>query len=112
MSPAFYSILHVISLLALAGGIFYGFAGAPGTKKKVMMITGIASLLVLVSGFGLQAKFQYGFPGWLIVKLVVWLAVSALAGIGYRKREQAGLFMVIIGALLLTSLVMVYTRPF
>ena len=112
MSPAFYSILHVLSLFALAGGIFYGFAGAPDTRKKVMMITGIASLLVLVSGFGLQAKLQYGFPGWLIVKLVVWLAVSALAGIGYRKREKAGVFMVVMGALLLTSLVMVYARPF
>ncbi len=36
------------------------------------------------------------------------LGLSALAGIGYRKRDQAGLFMGIVGALLFTGLLMVY----
>ena len=63
MSPIVYQILHVASLLALTGGAFYGFAGAPETRKKVMMITGLASLLMIVSGFGLLAKLHPGqFP--------------------------------------------------
>ena len=90
MSPLVYYIFHVASLLALTGGIFYGFAGAPGTRKKVMIITGISSLLVLGSGFGLLATVHANqFHTWVIVKLVAWLALSALAGIGYRKRDQA-----------------------
>src|SRR5215204_2822532 len=90
MSPTFYYILHVISVLVLTGYTFYAFAAAPETRKRVMMITGIASLLALIAGFGLQAKLNYGFPGWLIVKLVCWLGLSALAGFGYRRRAAAG----------------------
>lgn len=112
MSPAFYHVLHIVSLIVLTGGTFYGFAGAPESKKKVMIFTGIASLVMLVSGVGLLHKLQYGFPGWAIVKLVCWLGLSALAGIGYRKRGQAGLFMGIVMGLVLVAVVMVYNRPF
>ena len=63
LSPAFYYILHVVSILVLTGYTFYAFAAAPETRKKVMIITGVASLLVLVGGFGLQAKLAVGWPG-------------------------------------------------
>jgi len=112
MQPYVYHILHLLSLVLLTGGTFYGFAGAPASKKTVMIVTGVASLLMLISGFGLLAKLQYGFPGWVIVKLVCWLGLSALAGIGYRKRDQSPLFMSIIVGLVLVALIMVYRRPF
>lgn len=112
MSPHFYHVLHLLSLIVLTGGIFYGFAGAPDTRKKALMITGIASILQLVSGVGLLHKLAYGFPAWAIVKLVCWLGLSALAGIGYRQRGRAGLFMAIILALIFVALVAVYYRPF
>ncbi len=113
MSPTVYQVLHQISILALTGGIFYGFAGAPGTRKRVMMITGIASLLILISGFGLLSKLHGNeFSTWVIVKLVAWLGLSAMAGIGYRKRDQATMFMSVIGLLLFTALMMVYYMRF
>ncbi|GAB5561488.1 MAG: hypothetical protein SynsKO_31350 [Synoicihabitans sp.] len=110
MSVTFYQILHLLSLVALTGGIFYGFAGSPDTRKKVLMVTGIASILQLVSGIGLLHKLSYGFPPWAIVKLVCWLALSALAGIGYRQRGKAGLFMAVIFAIIFVALVSVYHR--
>ena len=110
MSPTFYQILHILSLIVVTGGAFYAFAGAPETRKKVLMVTGIASILQLVSGVGLLHKLGYGFPAWVIVKLVCWLALSALAGIGYRKREKGGLFMVIILLIVGVALVAVYKR--
>ncbi len=112
MSPVFYYVLHVLSILVLTGYTFYAFAAAPETRKKVMMITGIASLLALVGGFGLQAKLQTGWPGWFVVKLVCWLGLSALAGIGYRRRGAAGTLAVVAVALVATAVVMVYTKPF
>lgn len=112
MSPTFYHILHLVSLFVLAGYTFYAFAAAPETRKRVMMITGIASLLALVGGFGLQAKLAIGWPGWLIVKLVCWLGLSALAGFGYRRRGAAGTLAVVAIALVLVAVVMIYTRPF
>ncbi|MCC5023106.1 MAG: hypothetical protein J6386_10095 [Candidatus Synoicihabitans palmerolidicus] len=112
MSPAFYHVRHTLSLIVLTGGTFYGFAGEPESRKKVMIFTGIASVLMLVSGIDLLHKLQSGFPGWAIVKLVCWLGLSALAGIGYRPRGKAGLFMGIILALVFVALTMVYQRPF
>jgi hypothetical protein len=112
MTPTFYYILHVSSILVLTGYTFYAFAAAPETRKRVMMITGIASLLALVGGFGLQAKLGYGFPGWLIVKLVCWLGLSALAGFGCRRRGAAGTLSLIAIALVIVAVVMVYAKPF
>jgi hypothetical protein len=112
MSPTFYYILHVTSVLVLTGYTFYAFAAAPETRKRVMMITGIASLLALVGGFGLLTKLQYGFPGWIIVKLVCWLGLSALAGFGYRRRGAVGVLAAVAVLLAFVAIVMVYTKPF
>ena len=108
MSPTVYHIIHVFSLLVLTGGAFYGFAGPAETKKKVMMFTGIASVLMLISGVGLMHKLGFAWVGWPLVKVVSWLGLSALAGIGYRKREKAPLFIAIILLLVLAALYAVY----
>ena len=74
-----------------------------------MIITGIASLLVVISGGGLLAKLYPGqFPGWVIVKLVCWLGLSALAGIAYRRPHLRGTLATVALLLTLTALVMVY----
>lgn len=112
MSPIFYSILHVISILVLTGFTFHAFAAPAETRKRVMMITGIASLLALVAAFGLQAKLQIGWPGWFFVKIACWLALSALAGIGYRKREAAGTLTVVATIVVIVAVLMVYLKPF
>ena len=109
MSPTIYYILHVGALFLLAGYTFYAFGAAPETRKRVMMITGIASLLALIAGFGLQAKLGYKISEpWLMVKMVCWLGLSALAGFGYRKRGATGGLAVAAAALILVALVMVY----
>ncbi len=111
MSPIFYSILHVISVLTLAGYTFYAFAAPAETRKKVLMITGIASLLALVSGFGLISKiYQNQFTAWMIVKMVCWLGLSALAGIGYRRRGAVPVLMGLALALVVVAVVTVYTK--
>ena len=112
MSPIVYYILHVVSVLVLTGYTFYAFAAPAETRKRVLMWSGIASVLALVAGFGLQAKLGYGFPGWLIVKIVCWLGLSALAGMGYRRRESAGALMLVAIGFVLIAVVMVYTKPF
>lgn len=112
MSPTVYYIIHVISLLALFGGTFYAFAAPAETKKKTLMVTGIASLLMLISGVGLLHKLGYGFPGWAIVKLVCWLGLSALGGIGYRRRGCPCVLKAIALVLAAVAVVVVYTKPF
>jgi hypothetical protein len=112
MSITTYLILHLASIIVLLGYTFYAFAAPAETRKRVLMITGIAALLVLVSGWGMRERMHLGFPGWIIVKLVCWLGLSSIAGIAYRKRAMADLFMMIAFLLAITAVAMVYVRPF
>lgn len=112
MSPTFYHILHVSSLIVLLGYTFYAFAAPAESRKRVLMITGIMSLLMLVSGIGLLHKLHLGFPAWSIVKLVCWLGLSAIGGIAFKRRAQADVVMLVALALAITAVVMVYLKPF
>ena len=106
-------LFHVIGLLILTGYTFFAFAGPPETRKRVLMITGIASLLVLLTGIRMwQGLYGFGAFGWIFVKLACWLGVSALTGIAYRKREKANFLMVVAMLLLVIAVGMVYLKPF
>lgn len=107
-------ILHLFAVLALVGTVFYACAGAPETRKKTLMFSGIASLLVLLTGarMWMVLKPTFAAQGWLVVKLVCWLGVSAFAGLAYRRREKAALWIGLALALALTAIAMVRVRPF
>jgi uncharacterized membrane protein SirB2 len=114
MDPNFYRILHLFALLVLTAHTYMAFANpAPENRRLTLIVTGVASLLMLVSGFGLLSKvYQNHWPGnWLAVKMVCWLGFSALAGIAYRKAHLRGLLSFLGLALLLVALVMVFLRP-
>jgi hypothetical protein len=113
MSPTVYHILHLVSLFVLFGYTFYAFAAPAESRKKVLMITGIASLLVLISGFGLISKlYNNQFAAWMIVKLVAWLGISALAGLGFRRRGSVGIFAAVAIVLTFAAVLAVYVKPF
>ena len=106
-------ILHVSGVLILLCFTFLAFAAAPETKRRVLMMAGLGSLLVLLTGIRMwQAQFTFVLAGWIVVKLVCWLAVSAFGGLAYRRREQAGLFAVLTLIFAVLAVVMVYLKPF
>ena len=112
MNVTYIKILHVAGVFALLGYTFYACAAGIETKKKVMMLSGIAALIVVLTGFAMLGIEHLGFPGWAIVKLVCWLAISAFGGLAYRRRAQAGLFITLTLIVAIVALVMVYVRPF
>lgn len=113
MDPTYYKILHVFSLLVLTAWTFAAFSNPdPANRRRTVIVTGIASLLMLISGFGLLTKLYGGhFSGWVVVKLACWLGFSALAGIAYRRPQWRGLLSFIGFSLLLIALVMVFAKP-
>lgn len=113
MSYSFYHILHLVSLFYLAGVTFSAISNpTPEQRKKNLMISGIASLIVFVSGFGLVAKAQTGFPLWLIVKIICWLLLSALAGFAYRKKEMTKILKISFLFIISLAVIMVSLKPF
>lgn len=117
MDPRIYSFIHVFSILLLTGSIFY-IAANPQKhkKKKMMMVTGILSLLALVAAAGLLAKLYMGLPaggwtqGWVLVKIAVWVFITGLAGMAFRKSKAFVLSALVVAVGL--ALFMVYLRPF
>ena len=101
-------------MVVLLGFGFYAFAGpAAETRKRVMAITGIAGLVMFVAAFGLMHKLGYSWSaGWIWVKILCWLGLSALPGIAYRRRGKAGALAGLASVLALVALVMVYYKPF
>ena len=110
----YYHILHLLSLIVLTAHTFMAFANpAPENRKRTMIITGIASLLLFVSGFGMLTVLKISFStGWVLVKFVCWLGLSALAGMAYRKSHLRGVLSIVALALIVVSLFMVYLKPF
>ena len=113
MDPKLYYFLHVFSVILLAGFTFAIAANPQKQKKKKMAIlTGVLALVALVGGAGLMSKLHNNdwVQGWVIVKIVAWLFLSALGGMTYKKSRsfvQTGL-IVAVGV----AVYMVYFRPF
>ena len=106
-------LLHIVGLLVLTGYTFFAFAGPADTRKRVLAIAGIASLLVLLTGIRMwQGIFNFQLAGWIVVKLVCWLGLTGLTGLAYRQREKANLLMTIALVLLVIAVTMAYLKPF
>jgi uncharacterized membrane protein SirB2 len=109
----YYHILHLLSLIVLTAHTFMAFANPdPANRKRTMMITGIATLLLFISGFGMLTVLKISFlTGWVLVKFVCWLGLSALAGVAYRKAHLRGVLSLVALVLITVALTMVYLRP-
>lgn len=84
MSYAIYQVIHLAGVLTifLALGSLIA-AEKPGKAAGIMH--GIAAFLILLGGFGMQAKGDLGFPVWLTVKIVIWLIISGSIVLAKRK---------------------------
>lgn len=109
----YYQILHILSLVVLTAHTFMAFANpAPENRRQTMIITGMAALLMLVSGFGMLSISKISYQtGWVVVKLVCWLGLSTLAGIVYRKAHLRGRLSYVALVCITIAVVMVYFRP-
>ena len=79
MTLQFYTWLHLagIGLMLLAIG---GIAQGNDSNRKLLSIAhGVGLLVALVAGFGLMARYEilWPWPGWLMVKMVLWLVFGA-----------------------------------
>ena len=116
MNPHEYIILHLLHVagaLVLMGHTFYAMAAPPETRRKVLMWSGGASLVMLLTGLRMwQTIYGFAPAGWLVVKMICLLGLSALAGIAYRRRELAGVLAWVALVLAVTAVAMVYLKPF
>ncbi len=112
MSYDFYKILHILGLslvvLSLGGILLHvingGTKGSNGFRKGAMITHGVGLLLLLVAGFGMLAKLGiHSVPGWVGGKLVIWLALGALAALAYKSQALAKKLWLVVPVLVLIA---------
>jgi hypothetical protein len=100
-SHAFYNVVHIVGIVlamsALGATAVHALNGGTRQTNRARALVaarhGAGVLLILVGGFGMLARlgFRHGanFPGWLWVKLAVWVTVAALVVVPYRRPALA-----------------------
>ena len=105
-----YRLLHyagIFTLIFSFGSLFIG----KNYNKGAVMAHGFGLLLILVSGFGLQATMQLGFPIWLILKIVIWVAFGGFIVLAKKSIINGFTAWVLITALALCSVYLAKTHP-
>lgn len=119
MSYETYKILHLLGLtlvvLSLGGIIVHAING--GTKatnafRKGTVIThGVGLLLLLVAGFGMLARLGiHSFPGWVVGKILIWLALGAFVALAYKQKIAKRLWFAV-PVLVLIAATLAVTKP-
>lgn len=117
MSLLFYKIVHVfgIALLLTALGAMVSEAAAGGASprwRSLSALHGAALVVVLLSGFGMLARLGGGFPGWVIVKLVIWLALGAAVALVRRTAQASVAWWLALSVLATLAGYMALYKPF
>jgi hypothetical protein len=95
-----YKLLHIVGVLATfaaLGGLLLTVANgatkqSSGVRRLIAGWHGVSLFLVLLGGFGALARLNVqggGLPGWIVVKVVLWLVLAAIVAVPYRKPELA-----------------------
>ena len=98
---ASYKLVHLFGIIltfVMLGAItLHAATGAAKStnplRRSVTALHGVGAFLILLGGFGMLARLgvmhSSGFPGWLWVKIGVWVVVAALVILPYRKPSLA-----------------------
>lgn len=120
----FYKIVHLIGITSAwtalgALALHHANGGTKATnagRRSVILLHGLGLLFILVGGFGMLARlgFQHGanFPGWLWVKLGVWVLIGAAVALPVRVPQLAKPMLFVIPLLAGLATYMAVYKPF
>lgn len=117
MRHQLYQFIHLTGIfmifLAYGGLIVRNLVGSDSKdiRRLGAITSGIGMLLSLVGGFGLLAVLKYGWPLWVLVKLVIWILLGAMIVVINRKPNLSQVWWwstVILGMI---ALYMVILKP-
>ncbi len=97
MGLSLYKMIHILGLFfvfaSLGALTLQAYLGNPldARGRRLAGLThGIGLLIVLISGFGALARLGMGFPGWVVVKLVIWLVIGGIIVLIRKMPQLAG----------------------
>ncbi len=118
MSYTVYKLIHLsgIFMIFLAlGGMILSAAAKEATasfKSALSMLHGIGLGIVIIAGFGMMAKHNIAFQGWVGVKLLIWLFFGGAIVLIRRKPEMGQMMLWLCLALGIVAVYMALFKPF
>ncbi len=122
MALLIYKIIHLtgiaMTLMALGGAMVYTIAGGRKAdlrwRKPVAITHGVGLFLALLGGFGMLARMgiHWPWPGYIFVKVVVWVLFGGLLTLIYKKPDAGkGLWAATIALFALAAYMAIF-KPF
>ena len=113
MSYPVFHIVHLTFVFLLVAVTFAAFAAPlPERRRTILIWSGVSSLMVFLSGFGLLGIMKAGLPIWSLVKVICWLFISAAAGIVFRLPAKEKLLTTLSFVAIFLAVCMVSLKPF
>lgn len=113
MNYQLFLLLHVTSVILLSGVTFAAFAAPQSENRRPsLMMSGVLSLVVFLTGFGAMGMMGLGFPAWAMVKVVCWLVLSGLAGMAFRMTGRIPMLRIVAVVVIVIAIAMVTYKPF
>ena len=85
-----YKFIHLLAVVIFFSGAAISLYS--NAQKHVKIISGVASLLIMVAGMGLMARIGIdhsgGFPFWLSAKMAIWLALTILVPVAAKRAPE------------------------
>ena len=105
-----YKVIHLFSLVLFFTSGAIQLVGK-SQEKIFKILTGVATLFILVSGMGLLARIgvshDAGWPLWAVVKVIIWLVLGALVPIAAKRFPDSGrlIYWAMMGLFLIAAIV-------
>jgi len=113
MSIQLYQIVHIFSVILMTAVTFSALASPrPENRRRAMMWSGILAVVALVTGFGLLARLGLAMRGWVVIKLMCWLGLTALTSLAYRQPGQGRTLTLLTLITVFLAVSMVVMKPF
>lgn len=123
MSYVTYKLIHFIGIFMLitavavaAAHMMRGGSKADNPHRKAIAIAhGVAVFLILLGGFGMLARLgivQGGLPGWIHLKLGIWVVLAPSIALVYRGRHIARAVIWAVPLLALAAAASALIKPF
>jgi len=105
-----YRLLHfagIFTLIFSFGSLFIG----KNYNKGAAIAHGIGLIVILVSGFGMQATLNLGFPIWLILKIGIWVVFGGFIMLAKKRVINGFVAWFLILTFALASVYLAQTHP-
>lgn len=104
-----FKLVHYVGIFILMfslGSLFTKY------NKCAVIGHGVALLLIVLGGFGMQGMMKLGFPNWLVVKLVIWLIFGAAIVLAKRDILKGSTAWIVMIGLATTAAYLGLMKPF